>query len=178
MNVDREHLAESGGIRAQAGVQAVFGAAALIVGAAAIAESLNALGVIDNGSASGADYAFRTLLIVSAVIVMLLVGLSAPVMALSRRLAAAATTPAAILFIVAVAGLCIGRFYAYDAYYAPSRIRFGGSDGFSSSFVVSAVALDLAAAALLYRWPRLAFAVLFPGLMMSAFYVFAAGLGH
>ena len=165
-------------IRAQTGIQAVFAAAAIILSAAAIAEALNALGVVDNGAAPGTDYRFRPLLVVSAVIVMLVVGLSAPVIALSRHLAQTAKSPATILFIVAAAGLCVARFYAYDAYYAPSRIRFGGSDTFSPSFVVVAIAVDLAAVALLYRWPRMAFAVLFPGLMMSAFYVFAAGLGH
>jgi hypothetical protein len=164
--------------RANIGAQLVFAAAAIAVSTAAVAEALNALGVIDNGPAPGADYRFRTPLLMGAVCALLVIALSSPVIALSRRLTQAATTPATFVFIVAAAGLCVARFYAYDSYYAPSRIRFGGSDSFSPSFVVLAVVLDLVAAALLFRWPRLAFCVLFPALITSAFYVFAAGLGH
>ena len=179
MSVDRTRLGGRGAARhEQAGARAVFAAASIVVAAAAIAEALNALGVVDNGDAPGADYRFRGLLIVSAVLVMLVIGLSAPVIALSRRLARNAAAPVTILFILAAASLCAARYFAYDAYDAPSRIRFGDSDAFSPSFVILAVALDLAAAALLPRSPRPAFAVLFPGLVLSAFYVFAAGLGH
>jgi hypothetical protein len=167
-----------GAIRANIGAQLVFAAAAIVVSAAAVAEALNAFGVIDNGLAPGADYRFRTPLLVGAVCALLVIALSSPVIARSHRLAQAATTTATFVFIVAAAGLCVARFYAYDSYYAPSRIRFGGSDSFSPSFVAFAVVLDLVAAALLLRWPRLAFCVLFTALLTSAFYVFAAGFGH
>jgi hypothetical protein len=167
-----------GAIWANIGAQLVFGAAATLVSAAAVAEALNAFGLIDNGSAPGADYRFRVPLVMGAVCALLVTAFSSPVIALSRRLAQAATTPATFVFIVAAAGLCVTRFYAYDSYYAPSRIRFGGSDSFSPSFVVLAVVLDLVAAGLLFRWPRLALCVFFPALITSAFYVFAAGLGH
>ena len=150
-------LAQSGGlggVRARVGAQVAFAAAAIMVGAAALAEALNALGVLDNGRMPGADYRFRGVLLVGAVGVLLVVALSAPIIALSRRLADAAKTPATVAFCLAAACLCVARFYAYDSYYAPSRIRFGGSDTFSPSFVVAAVALDLVAASLLYRCPR------------------------
>jgi len=149
-----------------------------MVAAAAVAEALNALGVLDNGTVPGADYRFRGFLVVGAGSTLLLVALCAAIITVSRRLAYVGKTPTTIVFLVAAACLCVARFYAYDSYYAPTRIRFGGSDTFSPSFVIAAVALDLAAASLLYRWPRLAFALLFPGLMMSAVFVFAAASRH
>ena len=168
----------SGAIRSHIGAQLVFATAAIVVGAAAVGEASNAFGVIDNGPAPGADYRFRGPLLIGAICALLVIALSSPIIALSRRLAQAATTPATFAFIVAAAGLCVARFYAYDSYDAPTRIRVGAGAGFSPSFIVIAVALDLVAAALIHRRPRLAFCILLPGLTMTAFYVFAAALGH
>jgi hypothetical protein len=162
----------------RSGFELAYGVGFVFVSLAAIAETLNALGVLNNGSEPGADYALRTLLIAGSVLACVSVALCGPLIALSERVASCARSPAVTAFMLAAAALVVSHFYAYDAYYAPSRISFGDEHTFSTGFVLMAVGLDVAASALIYRRVRLGFALQLPALLLSAFFVFAAGVGH
>jgi hypothetical protein len=160
------------------GFALAYGVGFVFVSLAAIAETLNALNVLNNGSEPGADYTLRTFLIVGSVLACVSAALCGPLIALSKRVGGCARSPAVAAFTLAAAALVVSHFYAYDAYYAPSRISFGDEHTFSTGFVVLAVGLDLAASALIYRHVRLGFALQLPALLLSALFIFAAGVGH
>jgi hypothetical protein len=155
--------------------RAVTGAVALVVLAAAISEASIALGLVGLDPSSY-GWNLRGLLVFGASCALLFGGPVLVVAAVIRRTDGFRAGLPAVA--VATAALFIARYYAYDPYYAPDRLRFAEVGFVPGWWIVLLAALALAAAALSRRHPEAAMIVAGSAMMLAGPTVFLAGLGH
>jgi len=149
-----------------------------IVAVGAAYEFAVALGAIGLGPQPGDAPAWDGPVVLLAIGALLLTGVVLLVASMLRRPAATWRMLAVPAAGAAAAAFLVARFYSYDPYYAPFRIRMADGGIVAGWWVAFLVVGTLVAGILVRRWPRAASAGTAVGAWAIALTAFAAGLGH